>query len=63
MLRRKAGNIIFAIPSISYRADIIVAQGRLDETARTYKQSLQLASELDKPALHMTAHAHLGGWL
>ena len=57
---QKAGNIIFVIASPFYLADIIVAQGRLHDALRTYRQSLQLASEHDKPALRMTANAHLG---
>ncbi len=57
---QKAGNIFFVIPSLSYLADIIAVQGRLRDAIRTYQRSLQLASEHDKPALRMTANAHLG---
>jgi LuxR family maltose regulon positive regulatory protein len=57
---QKAGNIVFAIASAFALADIMVAQGRLHEAVRTYKQSLQLASEHDKHVQQVTAHHHLG---
>ena len=45
---QKVGNIIFAIATGGYLAEIIVAQGRLREAERTYKQSIQLASTHDQ---------------
>ncbi len=57
---QKAGNIVFAIASAFALADILVAQGRLHEAVRTYKQSLQLASEHNKHVQQVTAHHHLG---
>jgi LuxR family maltose regulon positive regulatory protein len=57
---QKAGNIVFAIASAFALADIMVAQGRLHEAVRTYKQSLQLASEHNKHVQQVTAHHHLG---
>src|SRR4030067_689149 len=41
---QKVGNIIFAIATFGYLAEIIIAQGRLREAKKTYKQSIQLAS-------------------
>jgi len=49
-LLSEGGNIIFAIASGGYLAGIIVAQGRLREAERIYKQSIQLASTHDKYA-------------
>ena len=51
---QKAGNIVFAVASAFGLADIMVAQGRLHEAVRTYKQSLQLASEHDKHVQQVT---------
>ncbi len=56
---QKAGNIIFAIVSGAYLAEIIVAQGRLREAERTYKQSIQLASTHDQ-VRHVTSNLYLG---
>jgi LuxR family maltose regulon positive regulatory protein len=56
---QKVGNIIFAIATSGYLAGIIVAQGRLREAERTYKQSIQLASSHDQ-VRHVTAHLYLG---
>ena len=41
-------------------AEIRVAQGRLREAARTYEQSLQLATDQGEPALPATAILHAG---
>jgi LuxR family maltose regulon positive regulatory protein len=57
---QKVGSIVFAIASTYAFADIMVAQGRLQEAARAYKQSLQLASEQDKDVERVTAHLYLG---
>jgi len=57
---QKVGNIIFAIASGGYLAGIIVAQGRLREAERTYKQSIQLASTHDQSVRHVTANLYLG---
>ena len=56
---QKVGNIIFAIATGGYLADIIVAQGRLREAERTYKQSIQFASTHDQ-VRHVTANLYLG---
>lgn len=55
----KVGNIIFAIASGGYQADILAAQGRLREAERTYKRSIQLASTHDQ-VRHVTANLYLG---
>ena len=57
---QKVGNIIFAIVSGGYQADIIVAQGHLREAERTYKQSIQLASTHGQSVRHVTANLYLG---
>ena len=56
---QKVGNIIFAIATGAYLAEIIVAQGRLREAERTYKQSIQLASTHDQ-VRHVTSNLYLG---
>ncbi|CAG0946460.1 serine/threonine-protein kinase PknK [Anaerolineae bacterium] len=57
---QKVGKIIFAIASGGYLAEIIVAQGRLREAERTYKQSIQLASMHDQSVRHVTSNLYLG---
>ncbi len=57
---QKAGNMVFAIASTFALADIMVAQGRLHEAVRAYKQSLQLASEHDEHVQRVIAHLYLG---
>lgn len=57
---QKVGNFIFAIASGSAKADILMAQGRLRETQKTYQQSLQLASEHETETQRIIAHHHLG---
>ncbi len=57
---QKAGNFVFVVASAFALADILVAQGHLREAAKTYQQSLQLASKHGKDALQITAHHHLG---
>jgi LuxR family maltose regulon positive regulatory protein len=57
---QKAGNIVFAVASTFALADIMVAQGRLREALRTYKQSLQLASGQDEQVQQISAHLYLG---
>jgi LuxR family maltose regulon positive regulatory protein len=57
---QSAGNLLFVIASSGYLAEIIAAQGHLHEAARTYRQTLQLASELDEQAQRITAHLHVG---
>ena len=57
---QKAGNSIFAIASAHGAAEILIAQGRLEEAVRTYEQSLQLASTAGRDAQRFTAHHHLG---
>ena len=56
---QRAGNIIFAVATGGYLADIIVAQGRLREAEKTYKQSIQFASMHDQ-VRHVTANLYLG---
>lgn len=57
---QKAGNSMFAIASAHGAAEILIAQGRLEEAVRTYEQSLQLASTAGREAQSFTAHHHLG---
>jgi LuxR family maltose regulon positive regulatory protein len=57
---QQVGNIIFAIASGGYLAGIIVAQGRLREAERAYKQSIELASTHDQSVQHVTANLYLG---
>ena len=59
---RRAGNLYFVIASTFALADIKIAQGHLQEAVRLYKQSLQLAAELesDKQIERITAHLYLG---
>jgi LuxR family maltose regulon positive regulatory protein len=56
---QKAGNLIFAIATGAYLAEIIATQGRLREAERTYKQSIQLASTHDQ-VRHVSANLYLG---
>ena len=42
---QKAGNFVFAVASGFGLADILIAQGRLQEAIKTLQQSLQLASD------------------
>ena len=56
---QKVGNIIFAVATGAYLAGIIVAQGRLREAERIYKQSIQLASTHDQ-VRHVTSNLYLG---
>jgi LuxR family maltose regulon positive regulatory protein len=56
----KAGNIIFAVASAHGLAEILIAQGHLKETVRTYQQSLQLAAAHGMAAQNFTAHHHVG---
>jgi LuxR family maltose regulon positive regulatory protein len=57
---QKVGNNIFAVATGGYLAGIIVAQGRLREAERTYKQSIQLASTHDQSVRHVAANLYLG---
>jgi LuxR family transcriptional regulator, maltose regulon positive regulatory protein len=57
---QKVGNIIFAIATGGYLAEIIATQGRLREAERTYKQSIQLALTHDQSVRHVTANLYLG---
>ena len=56
----KAGNTIFAIASAYGLAEILIAQGHLQEAVRTYEQSLQLAATHGREVQRFTAHHHLG---
>lgn len=56
----KAGNTIFAIASAHGLAEILIAQGHLQEAERTYQQSLQLAAAHGMAAQNFTAHHHVG---
>ena len=56
---QKAGNIIFAIATSGYLAEIIVAQGRLREAERTYLQAIQLTTMNDQ-VRHVAANLYLG---
>jgi LuxR family maltose regulon positive regulatory protein len=57
---RMLGKLPFIISFSSYLADIMVAQGRLNETKEAYLQLLDLAAEQGKPDLPETAVVHLG---
>jgi LuxR family maltose regulon positive regulatory protein len=57
---QKAGNIVFVIASTFALADIMIAQGRLQEAVRAYKGSLQLVSEHDEHVQRVIAHLYLG---
>ena len=57
---QKAGNTIFAIASAYGLAEILIAQGHLQEAVSTYEQSLQLALAHGKEAQRFTVHHHLG---
>jgi LuxR family transcriptional regulator, maltose regulon positive regulatory protein len=57
---QKAGNIIFAVASAHGAAEILIAQGRLQEAVRTYEQSLHLASAAGRDAQNFTSNHHLG---
>jgi LuxR family transcriptional regulator, maltose regulon positive regulatory protein len=54
------GNIIFAVATGAYLAEIIVVLGRLREAERIYEQSIQLASTYEQSVRHVTANLYLG---
>lgn len=54
------GKIRFVISFTSYLADILVAQGRLHETKRTYFQLLETVTEQGEPEIPETAVLYLG---
>jgi LuxR family maltose regulon positive regulatory protein len=54
------GKVPFVISFTSYLADIMIAQGRLNETKKTYLQLLDIAAEQGEPELKETAVVHLG---
>ena len=56
----KLGIPIFTIASAFGLADILVAQGRLQEAISTYDQALQLAQGIEPHLQPITAHHHLG---
>ncbi len=57
---QKAGNIIFAIASTFALADIMVAQGHLNEAVRAYEGALQLVPAHDEHVQRVIAHLYLG---
>ena len=57
---QKVGNIIFAVATGAYLAEIIVTQGRLRAAERIYQQSIQLASLHGQSVRHVTANLYLG---
>ena len=57
---QKGGGILIRIGGTLILADIRRAQGRLRDANRAYQQSLQLATEPDKPVLQGTAELYLG---
>jgi len=57
---QKAGNIPFSISFTSYLADIMIAQGYLQDAVRTYSQLLEMAIKQGKPVIQETAVLHLG---
>jgi LuxR family maltose regulon positive regulatory protein len=54
------GKIPFIISFSSYLADIMIAQGRLNEAKKIYLQLLEIAKEQGEPGLRETAVVHLG---
>jgi LuxR family maltose regulon positive regulatory protein len=52
--------ITFMISFTSYLADIMIAQGLLNQTMKTYGQLLETAAKRGKPELKETAVLHLG---
>ncbi len=56
----RSGNIYFAVASSFGLGDIRIAQGRLNEAERSYKHSVQIASEEAENVQWITAHHHLG---
>ncbi len=54
------GKIPFMISFTSYLADIMIAQGRLNEAKKTYLQLLDMAAEPGEPEIQETAVVHLG---
>ena len=57
---QKIGNIIFAVATGAYLAEIFVVLGRLREAERIYEQSIQLASTYEQSVRHVTANLYLG---
>ncbi len=57
---RLLGKLPFVISFTSYLADIMIAQGRLNEAKQTYIQLLDLAAERGEPVLPEMAVVHLG---
>jgi len=57
---RMIGKIRFMISFTSYLADVMIAQGRLNEAKKTYFQLLEIAEEQGKPEINETAVLHLG---
>ena len=55
-----AGNISDVLSGTLVLAEIRVSQGRLDEAANTYQQSLQLATEQGEPVPPVTADVYTG---
>jgi LuxR family maltose regulon positive regulatory protein len=56
---QRVGNIVFAVATGAYLAEIFVAQGRLRDAERTYKQSIQLVSTHDQ-VRHVSSNLYLG---
>jgi LuxR family maltose regulon positive regulatory protein len=57
---KKVGNILFTISGTFILADIRIAQGRLREALRTYKQSLQFAADEGVPMISGTEDLYRG---
>ena len=57
---RRAGYIADATGGVLALADIRIAQGRLHDAMRTYRQALQLAAEHGPPVLRGTADMYVG---
>lgn len=57
---QQEGRLLFVISFTSYLADIMVAQGRLNEARSTYMQLLEIATEADKPDIPERAVLHFG---
>ncbi len=57
---RDIGNVSFAIASTFALADLLIAQGELQEAVKIYKQTLALASKYEKDVERVIAHHYLG---
>ncbi|MFO7680503.1 MAG: LuxR C-terminal-related transcriptional regulator [Chloroflexota bacterium] len=57
---KQVGNVVYMVATTFALADIMVAQGRLHETVKTYEQALEWAAAYGQDAQRITAHHYLG---